>query len=269
MRILFVGDIVGRPGRDIALEKLPFLKSHLNLDWIIVNAENAAGGFGITEEICHDLYDVGTDVITTGNHVWDQKEILTYIDTDDRLLRPLNFPEGTPGRGLNVFKKDGVKDLLVTNVMTRLFMDALDDPFSTLKNNLAFFALGQDNIGAIVVDVHGEANSEKMALGHFLDGKVSLVVGTHTHIPTADAQIFPMGTAYQTDAGMTGDYDSVIGMEKKGATLRFTRKIYDVRLTPAKGPGTLCGVFVETNDETGLAVKVKPIRIGARLENTF
>ena len=267
MRLLFCGDLVGRSGRDVVVERLPALRRDLGLDLVVANGENAAGGFGITQEICDDLYAAGVDCITTGNHVWDQKETVSFIGGDPRLLRPINFPAGTPGKGSGVYQTSRGKKVLVANAMGRLFMDALDDPFSAVDQLLKAHRLA-GNVDAILIDFHGEATSEKMAMGHFLDGKVSLVVGTHTHVPTADHVILPGGTAYQTDAGMCGDYDSVIGMEKAAPIARFTRKLPTERLSAAMGPGTLCGIFVETDDTTGLAKRVEPVRLGGKLSQT-
>ncbi len=264
MRLLFCGDLVGRSGREIVLQQLPELRRRLQLDFVIVNGENAAGGFGITRKICEELYEAGADVVTGGNHSWDQKETLAFIDSEPRLLRPLNFPPGTPGRGAGLFTA-GQRKVLVINVMGRLFMDPLDDPFQAVEQTLNRYRLGA-TVDAIVVDIHAEATSEKMAMGHALDGRVSLVVGTHTHVPTADAQVLPGGTAYQTDAGMCGDYNSVIGMDKQVPIQRFTRKLPTERLSVAQGPGTLCGVFVETDDRSGLARRVEAVRIGERLQ---
>jgi hypothetical protein len=231
---------------------------------VVANGENAAGGFGITERIMGELVKAGVDVVTTGNHVWDQKETLSFIGSDPRLLRPINFPVGTPGKGSGVYQTARGKKVLVANIMARLFMDPLDDPFQAAEQLLRAHKLG-GNVDAILIDFHGEATSEKMAMGHYLDGRVSLVVGTHTHVPTADHVVLPGGTAYQTDAGMCGDYDSVIGMEKAAPIARFTRKLPTERLAAANGPGTLCGLFVETDDATGLARKVEPVRVGGRL----
>ena len=264
MRILFCGDIVGRSGREIVLQEIPKLKIQLNLDIIIVNGENAAHGFGISRSICKELYSVGVDVITTGNHAWDQREIISYIDQDKRLLRPLNAPEGTPGKGYVIIETAKGKNVLVVNPMARLFMDPLNDPFAAVDDLLKRHPLG-GAISATIIDFHGEATSEKMAMGHYCDGRASLVVGTHTHVPTADAQILPKGTAYQTDAGMCGDYNSVVGMDKEVPVARFIRKMPGERMTPAQGPGTLCGVYVETDDTTGLAKNIQPVRIGGRL----
>ena len=265
MRLLFLGDLLGRTGREAVIAELPRMRAALGIDFCVVNGENAAAGFGITDKICRSLYEIGVDCITTGNHVWDQRELIGTIEADVRLLRPANFPPGTPGKGTRLFQLGDGRSIVVVNVMTRLYMDALDDPFQVLERELAGHVLGT-SVAAILVDVHGEATSEKMALGHFLDGRASLVVGTHSHVPTADAQILPKGTAYLTDAGMCGDYDSVIGMQKEAALFRFTRKLPGERLTPADGPATICGVFVETDDATGLATRIEPIRVGGRLK---
>jgi metallophosphoesterase (TIGR00282 family) len=264
MRILFCGDLVGRAGRNVAAAMLPRLRRELSLDFVVVNGENAAGGFGITEQICNQLYAAGVDAITTGNHVWDQKETLGFIPRHPRLLRPENFPAGTPGQGHGLFETPAGKRVLVINVMGRLFMDALDDPFAAVAERLAAYRLGQ-NADAILVDVHAEATSEKQAMGHFLDGKVSIVVGTHTHVPTADARVLAGGTAFMSDAGMCGDYDSVIGMEKAVPIARFTSKLPTERMVPANGPATLSGLLVETDDRTGLALSAFAFREGGVL----
>ncbi|PHZ85744.1 TIGR00282 family metallophosphoesterase [Paremcibacter congregatus] len=264
MRVLYLGDIVGRSGRALAVEKIPELRKSLRLDFVVVNGENAAAGFGITEKISDELFTAGVDVISTGNHIWDQKETKNHIAGEKRLIRPLNFPVGTPGRGSTIVQDARGRKMLVINVMGRIFMDPLDDPFAAVEAELNKYALGS-TVQFILVDIHGEATSEKMAMGQFCDGRTSLVVGTHSHIPTADAQIFDGGTAYQTDAGMCGDYNSVIGMDKAEPLQRFTRKMSTGRFSPAVGPGTLCGVFVETDDKTGLAKRVEPLRLGARL----
>jgi metallophosphoesterase (TIGR00282 family) len=261
--ILLCGDVVGRSGRDAVKKHIPILREQLAIDLVVVNAENAAGGFGLTERLCGELYDCGVDVLTTGNHVWDQRQIIPYIDRDPCLLRPANFPKGTPGAGWRIHRAGG-GTVLVVNLMGRLFMDALDDPFARLDDILAAHRLG-GKVAAIVVDFHAEASSEKMALGHFADGRVSAVLGTHCHVPTADAQILPGGTGYQTDAGMCGDYDSVIGMQKGPATRRFVTKMPGERPQPAEGEGTLCGILLETDDGSGLARVVEPVRLGGRL----
>ncbi len=264
MRILFCGDVVGRAGRTVLIEHLGRLRRELELDFVVVNGENAAHGFGITETICADFYEAGADVITTGNHVWDRREIIDTIDGEPRLLRPLNYPPGTPGRGSGVFEAPGGRRVLVIHPMGRLFMDPLDDPFAGADRALAGYRLGR-NVDAVIVDMHAEATSEKMAMGHALDGRVSLVAGTHCHVPTADAQVLCGGTAYITDIGMCGDYDSVIGMVKETAVARFTSKLPTGRLEPAEGDATLCAVYVETDDATGLARHVAPLRTGGRL----
>jgi len=267
MKLLFLGDIVGRSGRDAVEKYLPDLNRDLGLDFVIVNGENAAAGFGITQKICNRFFEIGVDVITTGNHAWDQKETAGFIDSEKRLLRPLNFPKGTPGLGANLYQTTAGKKILVMNAMGRVFMDALDDPFAAVESELSRYNLGA-SVDAIIVDFHGEATSEKMAMGHFVDGRASFVVGTHSHVPTADAQILPKGTAYQTDAGMCGDYNSVIGMQKEEPLRRFTRKISGGRFAPADGEATLCGVLVKTDDKTGLALEVEPLRLGGRLKST-
>ena len=264
MRILFIGDIVGRAGRDILLNRLPGLRRDWKLDFVVVNGENAAGGFGITEAICAEIIEAGADCVTLGNHAWDQKEALVFIAREPRLIRPLNYPAGTPGRGANLLEAQNGARVLVMNVMGRVFMDPLDDPFAGVERELGACPLGLA-CDAALVDIHCETTSEKYAMGHFCDGRASLVVGTHTHVPTADAQILPGGTAYLTDAGMTGDYDSVIGMDKGEPLQRFTRRISTSRFEPANGLATLCGVAVETDDRTGLATRVAPVRLGGRL----
>jgi metallophosphoesterase (TIGR00282 family) len=265
MRILFIGDIVGRSGRTVVQERLPALIRDWKLDFVAINGENAAGGFGITEAIYHELVDVGADVITGGNHSWDQKEALVFIERAPKLLRPINFPPGTPGRGAAMIEARSGARVLVVNLMGRIFMDPLDDPFAAIERELSACALRRD-ADAIVVDMHCEATSEKQSMGHFCDGRASLVVGTHTHAPTADYQILPRGTAFISDVGMTGDYDSVIGMNKDEPLNRFVRRIGAARFEPALGPATLCGVAVETDDATGLAHRIGAVRLGGRLE---
>src|SRR5271166_1403230 len=254
---------MGRPGRDAVKKYVPKLRRDFASDLVVVNAENAEGGYGLTGRLCGEFYECGVDILTTGNHVWDQRELIPYIERDPCVLRPANFPKGTPGGGLRVHRAVG-SSVLVVNLMGRLFMDALDDPFARLDEILAEYRLG-DGIAAILVDFHAEASSEKMALGHYADGRVSAVFGTHSHVPTADAQILPGGTAYQTDAGMCGDYDSVIGLKKEPATRRFVSKMPGDRPQPAEGEATLCGILLETDDSSGLARTVEPVRIGGRL----
>lgn len=270
MRLAFLGDVIGRSGREGVAAHLPALRRRLQLDFVVVNGENAAHGFGITENNARELYEAGADCITLGNHSWDQKEALTYIEREPRLLRPVNYPRlsGAPGQGAYLYEAPGGRRVLVMNVLGRVHMDALDDPFSAVDRELEACPLGVA-ADAIIVDMHAEITSEKMAMGHFCDGRASLVVGTHTHIPTADAQILPGGTAYQTDAGACADYDSVIGMKKDEPLRRFTTRINQARMEPASGPATVCGVFVETDDRTGLARRVEPIRVGGRLSGAM
>ena len=269
MRIAFFGDVVGRSGRDGLADHLPGLRRRLGLEFVIVNGENAAAGFGITENTAGELFEAGADCITLGNHSWDQKEALTFIVREPRLIRPLNYPilADAPGRGSQMFETDGGRRVLVINLLGRVFMDALDDPFAAVDRELEACPLGAA-ADAVVIDIHGEATSEKMAMGHFCDGRASLVVGTHSHVPTADAQILNGGTAYQTDAGACADYDSVIGNQKEEPLRRFTTRISGGRYRPAEGPATVCGVYLETDDRTGLARRIEPIRIGGRLKET-
>jgi len=263
MNLLFIGDIVGKPGRDVVVSELPRLREKLKLDCVIANGENAAGGFGLTRAIAEEFFAAGIDVISTGNHWADQKEIYGLIEQEDRILRPVNYPKGTPGKGANLYTLPGGGSILVINVMGRVFMDPLDDPFAAVGRELEACPLGEV-ADAIVIDIHAEATSEKMAMGHFCDGRASLVVGTHTHAPTADAQIFPGGTAFQSDAGACADYDSVIGMDKAEPLRRFTTKMPGSRYAPATGPATLCAVFVTTG-ANGLATRIAPVRVGGRL----
>ena len=264
MRLLFIGDIIGRAGRNVLNERLPGLRQTWALDFVVVNGENSAGGFGITESICDEIIEAGADCVTLGNHAWDQKEALVFIGRQPRLVRPLNYPAGTPGRGATLLEAGNGARVLVMNAMGRIFMDPLDDPFAGVDRELDACPLGS-GCDAVLLDMHCETTSEKYAMGHFCDGRASLVVGTHTHVPTADAQILPGGTAYLTDAGMTGDYDSVNGMDKSEPLQRFTRRISQGRFEPANGPATRCGVAVETDDRTGLARRIAPVRLGGRL----
>ena len=264
MRILFLGDVVGKPGREVVEAELPRLIEGLRLDFVIVNGENAAGGFGITRAIANEFFALGVDCITTGNHWNDQKEILSFIGDEDRILRPVNLPKGTPGRGANLFQARNGSHVLVINPLGRVFMDPQDNPFAAVEAELNACPLGE-GADVVVVDMHAEATSEKMAMGHFCDGRASMVVGTHQHVPTADAQILPGGTAYQSDAGACADYDSVIGMDKSEPLQRFLRKLSTQRYSPATGPATLCGVFVQTNAK-GLASRIEAVRVGGRLK---
>ncbi len=269
MRFAFFGDVVGRSGRDALSEHLPGLRKSLDLEFVIVNAENASAGFGLSENSARQLFEAGADCLTLGNHSWDQKEALTYIVREPRLIRPLNYPPlaDAPGRGANLFETMSGKRILVMNALGLVHMASMDDPFAAVDRELESCPLGLA-ADAIVVDMHCEATSEKMAMGHFCDGRATLVVGTHTHVPSADAQILPAGTAYQTDAGACADYDSVIGMDKEEPLRRFTTRISRDRYKPASGPATICGVYVESDDKTGLARRIEPIRVGGRLSQT-
>jgi 2',3'-cyclic-nucleotide 2'-phosphodiesterase len=267
MRILFVGDIVGRSGRNIVHERLPGLIRDWKLDLVVVNGENSAGGFGISETIYRELLDVGVDAVTLGNHAWDQKEALVFIERAPRLIRPVNYPPGTPGRGAAMIEAKNGARVLVVNAMGRIYMDPLDDPFAAIDRELTACPL-KSGADAIIVDFHGEATSEKQAMGFFCDGRASLVVGTHTHVPTADLRVLQGGTAFMSDVGMTGDFDSVIGMAKDEPLQRFIRKISSARFEPASGPATLCGVAVETDPASGLATRVGAVRLGGALEQS-
>ncbi|HXG78867.1 MAG TPA: TIGR00282 family metallophosphoesterase [Methyloceanibacter sp.] len=264
MRILFLGDVVGRSGRLAVIEQLPKLRERYRLDFVVVNGENAAGGFGITEAILLELLDAGADVVTMGNHVFDQREALVFIERYDRLLRPVNFPPGTPGKGAGLFKTQGGADVLVINAQGRVFMADLDDPFRAVDRELEACGL-KAGADAIVIDFHAEATSEKQAMGYFVDGRASALIGTHTHVPTADEQILPKGTAYISDAGMCGDFDSVLGMDKEEPLQRFLTKIPSARFSPSHGEATLCGVALDIDDQTGLARGISPLRRGGRL----
>ena len=265
MRILFIGDIVGRSGRNVVAERLPGLIADWKLDCVVINGENAAGGFGITEAIYQDLVDLGADAVTLGNHAWDQREALVFIERAPRLIRPINYPSGTPGRGAAMIEAKNGARVLVINAMGRIFMDPLDDPFAAIDRELTACAL-KSGADAIVIDMHCEATSEKQAMGYFADGRASLVVGTHTHAPTADHRILPGGTAFVSDVGMTGNYNSIIGMGKDEPLNRFLRRIPSAKFEPASGPATLCGIAVETDDATGLATRVGAVRLGGILE---
>lgn len=264
MRILFLGDVVGRAGRKVVLDELPRLHQRWALDFVAINGENAAGGFGITEAICQDLLEAGADVVTLGNHAFDQRDTLVFIARQERLIRPLNFPAGTPGRGAVMVKARNGADVLVVNAMGRVFMTELDCPFRAIDREVTLCPL-KKGADAILIDFHAEATSEKQALAHFLDSRVSLIVGTHTHSPTADERIMKGGTAYVSDIGMCGDYDSVLGMDAVEPVNRFLTRIPNARFEPSLGPATLSGIAVETDDRTGLAVKVHAVRIGGVL----
>jgi 2',3'-cyclic-nucleotide 2'-phosphodiesterase len=266
MRLLFLGDVVGRTGRNAVCERLPQLRERWRLDCVVVNGENAAGGFGISETICDDLIQAGADAVTLGNHSFDQREALVFIARQPRLVRPANYPPGTPGRGATVVETQAGARVLVVNVMGRVFLDAMDDPFAAVERELSACPLGTA-ADAVVVDVHAEATSEKQAFGHYLDGRATLVVGTHTHTPTADHRVLPGGTAYMSDAGMCGDYDSVIGMQKDEPIRRMIEKTPGSRWEVAGGEATLSGIAVET-DARGLATRVSALRLGPHLEES-
>ena len=267
MRILFLGDVMGRAGRAAISERLQPLRYTLSADFCVVNGENASGGMGLTSGHAQSILEAGADVVTLGDHAFDQKDMLSFIEKEPRILRPVNFGKGAPGRGSGVFAASRGRKVLVAQVLGNVFMRrAFDDPFSALESVLRAHSMGaMAGVQAAMVDFHCEATSEKMAAGHFCDGKVSLVVGTHTHVPTADAQILPGGTAYLSDAGMCGDYNSVIGMEKAEPLRRFVTGMNKERFVPAQGDVTLSGVLVDTDDRTGLARSVTPIRDGGRL----
>ncbi len=269
MNILFLGDIVGRSGRDAVAALVPRLRIEFTLDLVIVNAENASHGFGLAPDMAEALFAAGVDVLTLGNHAWDRREIIPYIEVTPRLIRPLNFPPGTPGAGSVVVELAGGRRALVLNAMGRLFMDPLDCPFRATAELLGRHRLGAGGtVQAIVADIHAEATSEKLAYAHSFDGRVSLVVGTHTHVPTADHRVLSGGTAFQCDAGMCGDYDSVIGMAKQGAATRFWRKMPGERLAPADGQATVSGLLAQVDDTTGHAIAVAPLRRGGVLQAT-
>lgn len=265
MRILFLGDIFAKPGRQIVMEKLPQLIDEWQLDFVIANAENSAHGFGMTQKIITGLYKAGVDIITSGNHAFDNGDIKEEFATNKRLLRPHNWlDENLAGSGIGFVEKASLK-LMVVNLAGQVFMkEAAENPFYALDNILGGYPLKQA-ASAIVVDVHAEVTSEKQALGHYADGRVSMLVGTHVHIPTADTRILEKGTAYQTDAGMCGVYDSVIGTKKENSINRLKETRHKMPFTPAEGKATLCGVLSEIDDETGLALKVSPVRIGGDL----
>lgn len=265
MRLLFLGDIVGRTGRKAVVEALPALRRRFALDCVVINAENAAGGFGITEAILDELIEAGADAVTLGNHAFDQKDALVFIERYPQLIRPINYPKGTPGRGASLVKTASGADVLVVNAMGRIFMPEMDDPFRAVDAELTACRLKQ-GADAILIDFHAEATSEKQALAYFVDGRASVVVGTHTHVPTADDRVLPHGTAYISDAGMCGDYNSVLGMDIEEPINRFITKIPRQRFEPALGPATIAGLAVDIDDKTGLASACGALRIGPHLE---
>nr|WP_111298752.1 TIGR00282 family metallophosphoesterase [Paracoccus saliphilus] len=269
MRILFLGDVMGRAGRRAITERLGDLRARLKADLVVVNAENASGGRGATAGHAQLLLDSGADALTLGDHAFDQKDMMSFVEREPRVIRPLNFAREAPGRGATIISDARGRKALITQALGQVFMSRpYDDPFSALDAVLRAYPPG-GMVQAVLVDIHAEATSEKMAVGHFCDGRASLVVGTHTHVPTADAQILSRGTAYLSDAGMCGDYDSVIGMEKAEPLRRFITGMTRDRFTPAEGEATLCGVLVETDDRTGMARNIHPIREGGRLAPGF
>ena len=269
MNILLLGDIVGPAGRKAVVDKLPYLIKKKELDFVIVNGENAADpGVGITNEITKEFLDAGADVITTGNHVWDQKETIEFIATEKRLLRPENLIKGSPGNGFGIFNSKNKKKVAVINLMGNVFMKKSEDVFQEAKKFIQNIELTKE-ADFIIVDMHGEITSEKMAMGYLFDGKATMVVGTHTHVPTSDFRIMEKGTAYQTDVGMCGDYNSVIGMNRENSLKKFLKDPSAIKHYPALGEATISGLMVVADSVTGLAKKVEPIIFGGSLTNTI
>jgi metallophosphoesterase (TIGR00282 family) len=265
MKLLFLGDVMGRAGRAAISERLPKLRADLGLDFVVVNGENATNGAGLSGAHAKAIFEAGADVVTLGDHAFDQKDMLTAIEHEPRIIRPLNFAKVAPGAGARLFEAPRGRKVLVVQALGQVFMKMpFADPWSAVEQVLKAHPIGA-RANAIIVDFHAEATSEKMAMGHWCDGRASLVVGTHTHVPTADTMILPKGTAFQSDAGMCGDYDSVIGMERGEPMRRFVTGMVKDRFTPANGPATLSGVYVETDDATGKALRVSPVRTGGRL----
>ncbi|MFT5743413.1 MAG: metallophosphoesterase (TIGR00282 family) [Paracoccaceae bacterium] len=266
MRILFLGDVMGRAGRAAITTNLPRLREEWRLDFVVVNGENATGGMGLSGAHAKTLLDAGADVLTLGDHAFDQKDMMSFIGSEQRIIRPINFSKAAPGVGARVFNAPGGRKVLVAQVLGQVFMKRpFDDPFSAVDAVLRQHPMG-GMVQASLIDMHCEATSEKMAMGHFCDGRASIVVGTHTHVPTADAMLLPAGTAYQTDAGMCGDYNSVIGMDKAEPLRRFITGMPKERFSPAAAEATLSGLFVVTDDRTGKATRVDMIRTGGRLQ---
>ncbi len=268
MKILFLGDVVGRAGRRAITERLAPLRDRLRADFVVVNGENASNGAGLTAAHARVLLDAGADCLTLGDHAFDQKDMMQFIETEPRILRPLNYAKAAPGKGARIYDVPGGRKILIAQVLGQVFMKRpFDDPFSAIDATLRAHPMG-GLVNASLVDVHCEATSEKMGMGHFCDGRASVVVGTHTHVPTADAMILPRGTAYQSDAGMCGDYNSVIGMTPLEPVRRFVTGMGKGRFVPATGEATLAGLFVETDDRTGKATRVEMVRDGGRLQPT-
>lgn len=267
MRVLFLGDVMGRDGRRAVVDQLPGLREKYALDFVIVNADNAAGGFGITEDILMSLVDAGADVVTGGDHIWDQRDALVFIERHPQLLRPINFPDGVAGKGASVFRTHDGRDVLVIHAVGRVFMPEMDCPFAAIEREISSTPLGE-MVDAILIDFHAEATSEKQAMGHYVDGRASMVVGTHTHAPTSDGRVLNGGTAFLTDAGMCGCYDSVIGMDQEEPIERFVTRVPKGRFSPKQGEVTLSGFCVEIDDKTGLAVEAKELRLGGPLSRS-
>ncbi len=265
MRILYLGDVMGRAGRQAVVDRLAGLRAAWKLDFVVVNGENATGGMGLSGAHAKTLLEAGADCLTLGDHAFDQKDMLQFIETEPRVIRPLNFAKGAPGRGHGVFSDARGRKVMVAQVLGQVFMKrAFDDPFSAVDSVMRAHVPG-GAVQASLIDIHCEATSEKMGMGHYCDGRASVVVGSHTHVPTGDAQILPGGTAFQADAGMCGDYLSVIGMEKTEPMRRFVTGMGKERFSPALGEATLCGLYVETDDATGRATRVEMVRTGGRL----
>ncbi len=260
MRIFYCGDIVGRAGRDVVTENLYKIRNEYKADVILLNVENAAHGFGVTAGICRDFLAKGADILVTGNHFLQQRDIIPFLNESSAIIRPANIPAINPGRGFTTFELADGRKILVIQVLGRLFMEAVDCPIQAIENILKNYTLGK-NISAIFVDIHAEATSEKQTLGHYLDGRVSCVAGTHTHAPTSDYRVLKNGTAYITDVGMCGDYNSVLGFDIQAPINRMLRKYVSDRLMPATGKGTLWGILVDTDDKTGLAKQITQIKI--------
>ncbi|MEM7471517.1 MAG: TIGR00282 family metallophosphoesterase [Pseudomonadota bacterium] len=266
MKLLFLGDVMGRSGRAAITDQLPKLRAAWGLDFVVVNGENATNGAGLSAAHAQALLAAGADCVTLGDHAFDQKEMLSFITEEPRILRPLNFAKGAPGAGARVFEATRGRKVLVSQVLGQVFMKrAYEDPFGQIETALKTHILG-GAVQASIVDIHCEATSEKMAMGHWCDGRASAVIGTHTHVATADAMVLPGGTAYLTDAGMCGDYNSVIGMEKAEPMRRFVTGMVKGRFVPAGEEATLSGLYIETDDRTGKATKALPVRQGGRLQ---
>ncbi len=268
MKLLFLGDVMGRAGRNAVAENLPRLREAWKLDFVVVNGENATNGMGLSGQHAQGLLSAGADVVTLGDHAFDQKDMLQFIDTEPRIIRPLNIAKSAPGKGVRLFDAPGGRKVLVAQALGQVFMkQPYDDPFSALDTVLKTYPRG-GQAQAVIVDIHCEATSEKMAIGHFCNGRASLVVGTHTHVPTGDAMVLDKGTAFLSDAGMCGDYNSVIGMEKTEPMRRFITGMPKDRFSPALGEATLSGVYVETDDRTGVATRIVPVRQGGKLQQS-